>query len=95
MSVPMKNGGMKPLKVMFYVILSGIATGVGALVGAIVGNISISVIAICLSFAAGAMLYIVSGELVPESNRLYQGRLTAVGNMIGFMVGLFAMIVNG
>lgn len=95
MAVPMKNGGMKPFKVMIYVILSGIATGVGALIGAIVGNISITVIAICLSFAAGAMLYIVSGELVPESNKLYQGRLTAVGNMIGFMVGLFAMIING
>lgn len=95
MAVPMKNGGMKPFKVMIYVILSGIATGIGALIGAIVGNISITVIAICLSFAAGAMLYIVSGELVPESNKLYQGRLTAVGNMIGFMVGLFAMIING
>ncbi len=95
MAVPMKNGGMKPIKVMFYVIMSGIATGIGALIGAIVGNISITVIALCLAFAAGAMLYIVSGELVPESNKLYQGRLTAVGNMIGFLVGLFAMIING
>ena len=95
MAIPMKNGGMKPLKVMFFVILSGIATGIGALVGAIIGNISTTIIAICLSFAAGAMLYIVSGELIPESNKLYQGRMTAVGNMIGFMVGLFAMIING
>lgn len=95
MAVPMKSGGMKPAKIMFYVILSGVATGIGALIGAIVGNISVTVIAICLSFAAGAMLYIVSGELIPESNKLYQGRLTAIGNMIGFMVGLFAMIING
>ena len=95
LAVPMKSGGMSPIKIMIYVILSGIATGIGALIGAIVGNISTTVIAICLAFAAGAMLYIVSGELIPESNKLYQGRLTAVGNMIGFMVGLFAMIVNG
>lgn len=95
MAVPMKSGGMSPLKIMIYVILSGIATGVGALIGAIVGNISITVIAICLAFAAGAMLYIVSGELIPESNKLYQGRLTAIGNMVGFLVGLFAMIING
>ena len=43
-----------------YVVLSGIATGFGAFIGAIVGSISQKIIAICLSFAAGAMLYIVS-----------------------------------
>ena len=95
MAIPMKSGGMKPFKIMFYVILSGIATGIGALIGAIVGNISVSVIAICLAFAAGAMLYIVSGELIPESNQLYQGKMTAIGNMLGFLIGLFAMIING
>ena len=52
MAVPMKNGGMKKSRVIFYVILSGITTGVGALVGAIVGQISEIVIALCLSFAA-------------------------------------------
>lgn len=52
MAVPMKNGGMKPSKVIYYVILSGITTGIGAFFGAIVGGISEKVIAICLSFAA-------------------------------------------
>lgn len=60
MAVPMKNGGMKISKVIFYVILSGITTGIGAFFGAIIGFISQVVISICLSFAAGAMLYIVS-----------------------------------
>ena len=55
-----KNGGMKISKVIFYVILSGITTGIGAFFGAIIGSISQVVISICLSFAAGAMLYIVS-----------------------------------
>jgi len=90
MSIPMKNGGMNPFKVIFYVILSGITTGIGAFFGAIVGSISEQVISICLSFAAGAMLYIVSGELIPESNSLYHGRMTAVGNMLGFIIGIFA-----
>lgn len=91
MAVPMKNGGMSTLKVIFCVILSGITTGIGAFFGSLVGGISESVIAICLSFAAGAMVYIVSGELIPESNKLYQGRMTAIGNMIGFLIGVFAM----
>ena len=65
MAVPMKNGGMKIPKIIFYVILSGITTGIGAFFGAIIGSISKDVIAICLSFAAGAMLYVVVSELVP------------------------------
>lgn len=93
MALPMKNGGMSALKVMTYVILSGVATGIGALIGAVIGNISLEIIAICLSFAAGAMLYIVSGELIPEYNDLYKGRLSSLGNMAGFVIGLIAMII--
>ncbi len=63
MAIPMKNGGMKKLKVIYYVILSGITTGIGAFFGAIIGSISEQIIAICLSFAAGAMLYIVSRRI--------------------------------
>lgn len=51
MAIPMKNGGMKISKVIFYVVLSGITTGIGAFFGAIVGSISQEVIAVCLSFA--------------------------------------------
>lgn len=36
MAVPMKNGGMNPIKVVFYVVLSGITTGIGAFLGALV-----------------------------------------------------------
>ena len=91
MAVPMKNGGMKISKVIFYVILSGITTGIGAFFGAILGGISQGVIAMCLAFAGGAMIYIVSGELIPESNKLYHGRMTAIGNILGFIIGVFAM----
>lgn len=44
MAVPMKNGGMKKSKVIFYVILSGITTGIGAFFGAIIGSISQEII---------------------------------------------------
>lgn len=91
MAVPMKNGGMKISKVIFYVILSGVTTGIGAFFGALVGTISQEIIAICLSFAAGAMLYIVSGELIPESNKLYRGRIASIGNILGFVLGILAV----
>ena len=93
MAIPMKNGGMASKKVIFYVILSGFATGIGAFFGALIGTISQTVIAICLSLSAGAMMYIVSGELIPESNKLYSGRITAIGNIIGLILGLVALNV--
>lgn len=93
MAIPMKNGGMNTLKVILYVVLSGVTTGIGALFGAIIGTISNEIICICLAFAAGAMLYIVSGELIPESNNLYKGRMNAIGNIIGFILGLIAQII--
>ena len=81
MAVPMKNGGMSKTKAIILTLLSGITTGIGAFFGAIVGGISEEIIGICLSFAAGAMLYIVSGELIPESNKIYKGRMGAIGNI--------------
>lgn len=90
MSVPMKNGGMSKFKAVILTLLSGVTTGIGAFFGAIVGGISESIIGICLSFAAGAMLYIVSGELIPESNKIYKGRMGSVGNILGLIVGILA-----
>lgn len=91
MAVPMKNGGVNSIKVIVYVALSGVTTGIGAFFGALIGGISQNVIAICLAFAAGAMLYIVSGELIPESNALYKGKLPALGNIVGFILGMVSM----
>ena len=93
MAVPMKNGGMETSKVIFYVVLSGITTGIGAFFGALIGGISQTIIAMCLAFAGGAMIYIVSGELIPEANNLYHGRMTAIGNMLGLLIGIFAMSI--
>ena len=93
MAVPMKNGGMKPSKVIYYVVLSGVTTGVGAFFGAIIGTISEQIIAVCLSFAAGAMLYIVSGELIPESNQLYKGRMSAVRKHVRIFDRIIAMML--
>ena len=93
MAVPMKNGGMNPIKVIFYVVLSGLTTGVGAFFGALIGGISQNIIALCLAFATGAMLYIVSGELMPESNSLYKGKLPTIGNILGFVLGILSLNV--
>lgn len=92
MAIPMKNGGMKKSRILKYVILSGITTGVGALIGAVLGEISEKIISLCLSFAAGSMLYIVSGELIPKANELYSGRTTFIANILGIVIGICVTI---
>ena len=87
-SAPMKAGGEKKSKALIITILSGVTTGLGAFIGAILGNISEELIALSLAFAAGAMLYMVSGEIIPESKKLYKGRITSLGNILGFMLGI-------
>jgi ZIP family zinc transporter len=79
---------MKKWRVVLTAILSGVPTGIGALVGGIVGQMSQNAISICLGFAGGAMLYIVSGELVPESNQLHRGRISTFGNIFGIICGI-------
>ena len=93
MAIPMKNGGMKPGKILLYVFLSGIATGFGAFLGAIIGKISQQIIAMCLAFAGGAMLYIVSGELSPEYNKIHTGKLPTFCNILGFVLGILATTI--
>ena len=90
MSIPMKNGGMSKIRALVYTMLSGVTTGIGAFFGALAGQISEGMISLCLAVAAGAMLYIVSGELIPESNSLYKGRIGFVGNILGFILGILA-----
>jgi ZIP family zinc transporter len=88
MAVPMRAGGMGNLKVLFYTIIAGVPMGIGAFVGAMLGEISQEVIAICLGFAGGAMLYIVCGDLIPESKSIYKGRLSTIGNILGIILGI-------
>ena len=93
-SLPMKNGGFSKPKSIILTAISGFTTGIGAFFGAIIGNISLNLIGVSLAFAAGAMLYIVSCELIPESNRLYKGRMGSLGNILGVVIGLFTQFIK-
>lgn len=91
MALPMKQGGFNNKKVILYTMVSGISTGIGALFGAIIGSISKEMIGISLGYAAGAMLYIVVCEIIPESNELYKGRLSKMGNIFGIIIGMIVV----
>ncbi|NLD47966.1 MAG: ZIP family metal transporter [Clostridiaceae bacterium] len=94
MAVPMRAGGFSKSKAFILTALSGVPMGVGALIGAVLGGISQKFIGMCLGFAAGAMLYVVYGELVIESKRLYLGRLPSIGNICGIICGIIISLFN-
>lgn len=94
MAVPMRAGGFSGLKAFTLTVLSGIPMAFGALFGAALGEISRGFVSVCLGFASGAMLYVVYGELVPESKRLYFGRLSSLGNILGIICGIIVSIIN-
>ncbi len=94
MALPMRAGGFSKIKAFAYTLLSGVPMGLGALFGAILGEISDNLTAACLGFAGGAMLYIVYGELVPESKKLYLGRLSSISNVLGILCGIIITIYN-
>lgn len=88
MAVPLKMGGFSSRKAFLLTLLSGLPMGVGAVFGAALGGISSHVLAVCLGLAAGTMLYVVYGELITESKKLYLGRLPSIGNIIGIILGM-------
>lgn len=95
MVLPMQAGGMKQIKTILYSCLAGIPMGIGALIGGLLGEISPLLITICLSFAAGAMLYIVSGDIIPESKGMYRGRMSCISNVLGMVCGIILSLYFG
>lgn len=94
MAVPMRAGGFSRFKSFSLTMMSGMPMGLGALFGALLGEISQGFVAGCLGFAGGAMLYIVYAELIPESKRLYKGRLSSFGSVLGIICGIAVSLFN-
>ena len=70
-SVPLISGGMKKYKAVLLTAASGVPTVLGALLGYLLGEIGPLGLTISLGFASGAMLYVVFGEILPQSILMY------------------------
>ena len=68
--------------------LSGVPTMLGALLGYVIGDIGIMGLALSLGFASGAMLYVVFGEILPQSILMYHSKLPAFAPIAGILLGL-------
>lgn len=87
-AAPLLTGGSKPWAAVGIAALSGVPTILGALLGYSVGRMDPALLSASLAFAAGAMLYVVFGELLPEAEHLWQHRLSGLAIMLGLMLGM-------
>lgn len=82
--MPLKSEGMKKSKAFFYGALSGIVEPIGAVLTILFAQAVIPALPYLLSFAAGAMIYVVVEELIPESQAGNHSNLATIGVAIGF-----------
>lgn len=87
-AAPLLAGGGKRGGAIGIAALSGLPTILGAMLGYSVGTMNPLLLAVSLSFAAGAMLYVIFGELLPESEHLWQNKLSGLSTMLGLLLGL-------
>ena len=80
----------KPKKLIRWYILGAI----GAVLTILAAGIVVPALSYLLSFAAGAMLYVVFTELLPESEQLWQHKLSGLSTMLGLLLGM-ALIFSG
>ena len=92
-SVPLITGGSKRLKAIVITALSGAPTIIGAVVGFCLGTLSPMWLSLSLSFAAGAMFYVVFGELLPEAILMWRSKLPAFATVVGVLVGLILIYI--
>jgi ZIP family zinc transporter len=85
-SVPLRREGMSRGKAFFYGQLSGIVEPVAGVIGALLVLSMQSLLPYALAFAAGAMIFVVVEELIPESQRAKNTDLATLATLLGFAV---------
>lgn len=88
-SLPLKFNGNSKVKSFLYGVLSGIVEPVAAFITIMLLNIVVPVLPYLLSFAAGAMFYVVFEELIPE---MHMGKKSSFG-IIGLSIGFIIMMI--
>ncbi|WP_417720928.1 ZIP family metal transporter [Salipiger sp.] len=87
--------GYSRRKALVYTALTGVVEPVGALLGVVAVSVSAALLPFGLTFAAGAMLYIISHEIVPETHRNGHQERATVGLIFGLILMMFLDVTLG
>jgi ZIP family zinc transporter len=85
-AMPLRGEGMSAKKSFLYGQASALVEPVAAVIGAAAALASRPILPYALSFAAGAMIYVVVEELIPESHQGHHADLATYSAMVGFAV---------
>ena len=88
-AVPIISGGTGRVRATLLTAACGLPTVLGAWLGFWLGDIGPLGLTMSLGFASGAMLYVVFGEIMPESYLIYRSKLPAFAVMVGLALGMF------
>ena len=94
-SMPLKSEGYNKNKSFIIGTLSGIVEPIAAVLTIILTNIMTPLMPFLLSFAAGAMIYVVAEELIPGANTQKQSSIGTIGVGIGFMIMMILDVALG
>ena len=94
-SVPLHREGMSKKKAFGIGQFSGIVEPIAGVLGAVLAITMRNILPYALSFAAGAMIYVVIEELIPESQMLKTTKIATIGAMAGFAVMMLLDVALG
>lgn len=94
-SVPLRREGFSPFKSFWYGQLSGIVEPIFGVLGAYMVTLSRPLLPFALAFAAGAMIFVVVEDVIPESQSNGHTDLSTMGVMIGFTVMMILDVALG
>ena len=94
-SMPLRREGMAPSKSFWYGQLSGIVEPFFGVIGALAVTVARPILPYALAFAAGAMIFVVVEEVIPESQQGGHGDQATMGVLIGFTVMMILDVALG
>lgn len=94
-SMPLRSEGLSKHKSFAYGTLSGIVEPIGAIITILAASLIEPVLPYLLSFAAGAMIYVVVEELIPESAEGGHSNIAVIGFAVGFVIMMVLDVALG
>jgi ZIP family zinc transporter len=94
-SMPLKSEGVSKFKAFTYGTLSGVVEPIGAIITILLTGLVGTILPYLLAFAAGAMIYVVVEELIPEAHSGEHSNISTIGVAFGFIIMMILDIALG
>ena len=94
-SMPLRSAGNSRLKSFVMGTLSGVVEPIGAILTILLASFVVPILPYLLSFAAGAMIYVVVEELIPETQEGSHSNMGTIGFAVGFLLMMALDVVLG